>query len=503
MSNSNSPKSYPFLDSLNLDVQVRNTLAQLVYRTEIGSDEVFVTPLGKNYDPNSILKEWDKIFESHSEDMNEPLRDLEQSNRSKFGPRSIAIPWKDREEMVTSYFGEGPSLDIKRLQARNSLVNGRLRPLSLNNAMKYLKNDTNSGLPFFTRKGKVKEKVLASFDSLLGREDPCIMFTRTQESKKTRAVWGFPIADTLNEMKFYVPLLDIQRKQTWRAALSGPDTVDAAITTLIKRSMLQQHKLVSIDFSSYDATLKKDIQTASFDYIKACFQPTYNNDLSYIERRFRTIGLVTPGGILTGDHGVPSGSTFTNEVDSIAQWLCAESSSLDLEAYQIQGDDGAYGTSDPEGLKDHFRSFGLEVNDEKSYIADNYLIYLQNLHHIDYQVDGKVCGIYPTYRALNRLIYQERFTDFMDYDIEGSDYYSIRAISILENCKHHPLYEELVKFVVKKDKYGLEPSQQSISNYVKMIQDKAGAEGIIKHQYGDVVSGIKSFETYKLVKSMH
>jgi hypothetical protein len=66
MSNSNSPKSYPFLDSLNLDDQVRNTLAQLVYRTEIGSDEVFVTPLGKNHDPDSILKEWDKIFESHS-----------------------------------------------------------------------------------------------------------------------------------------------------------------------------------------------------------------------------------------------------------------------------------------------------------------------------------------------------------------------------------------------------------------------------------------------------
>jgi hypothetical protein len=494
--------NFSFLKSLNLSDDVQQRLSLLLSRTVSGSDEVYVTPYGKNYDPQSLLKQWDAIYERNSDKINDALSELEKSNRSKFGPRSIAKNWEDRRELVSAYFGQ----DKKAFEVPHTVspdISRRLRPLNLDQAMLFLKNNTNSGLPFYVSKGKVKVEVLDDFQTLLGRQDPCILFTRTQESGKTRAVWGFPIADTLNEMRFYRPILDTQRKQSWRAAIVNPDEVDSRITELIDYAQSINQPLISIDFSSYDATVRKSLQTAAFSYMKMMFQSGYEEEIDYIANRFLTIGIVTPEGVWQGEHGVPSGSTFTNEVDSIAQYLAAMSIDLDLKHFQIQGDDGAYTHRDPEALMDGFEQIGLEVNREKSHVADNWLNYLQLLYHTDYrQESGIIGGIYPTYRALNRLVFQERFDDFKEYDIEGSDYYAIRTITILENCRNHPLFEEFVKFIVSIDKYGLEPSQSGITKYIKMQRDKVGIEGIFSHQYGTDVSGIKNFEAYKLISKL-
>lgn len=260
---------------------------------------------------------------------------------------------------------------------------------------------------------------------------------------------------------------------------------------------------MSIDFSAYDATLQTQIQELSFNYIKQLFQPSYSSDIDYIAERFNTIGLVTPDGVLDGPHGVPSGSTFTNEVDSIAQFILAMNSGFTDPDMQIQGDDGAYNVAEPEKLSKYFTNFGLKVNEEKSDISDDYLVYLQNLHHKHYiSKDGIIGGIYSTYRALNRLVYQERFDNFKDYEIEGKDFYSIRAIAILENCRNHPCFKEFVKFVASKDKYGLRPTQTGIDKYIKMLKDKTGSEGIITNQYGEQITGIRKFETYKILSEL-
>lgn len=493
--------NFDFLKDLGLEQQVENLLSTSLKRTVEGSNEIYRTPLGKDLEPDAILKLWDEHFEEHSAKLTEPLLDLETSNRSKFGPRSIAVPWEERKELVSAYFGNDKQNYTSPIHVAPS-TKGRLRPWTLQNATLQLKNNTNSGLPFYTKKKNVKVKVLENFEYLLDRKDPCILFTRTQEQKKTRAVWGFPIADTLNEMRYYRPVLEIQKKTPWRSAVVHPTAVDEAVTRLLLNARQNRESMVSIDFSAYDATVRKNLQTASFEYIKEMFQSQYHDEIDYIADRFLNIGLVTPEGVWPGPHGVPSGSTFTNEVDSIAQFLCAKSIDPTLEDYQIQGDDGVYRTKDPDSLKQGFKDFGLNVNDEKSYVSDDYVVYLQNLYSIDYIKNGTIGGIYPTYRALNRLIFQERFDDFKAYDIEGSDFYSIRAISILENCRHHPCYEIFVKFIVKLDKYGLKPSQHGIQKYIKMIKDTTGAEGIIAHQYGDAIQGIRSFDTYKLISAL-
>ena len=468
-------------------------LARLLDGLVKGSDDIFVTPIANNRTPESILRGWDSIFNANTDKLNDVLLDLEETNRIKFGPRSIAVPWSMRRAGVLNSFSSG----IEKTVEWRPPVYGRFRPIDKVNATKYIKRQTNAGLPTLLKKGAILFSGIGQIPGIY----PAVPFTRTQENKKARIVWGVPLADVLDEMQFYRPILMYQRDVPWRAALRSADEIDVALTKLINHSVENDLQLLSIDFETFDDTVKYALQNWAFTvYFASLFQSKYAPDLNRHFQRFNTIGLVTPDGILTGSHGIPSGSAYTNEVGSVVQHGVARDFYESMQFDQQQGDDGAYAVSDPEGLKDHFRSYGLKVNDEKSYIADDYIIYLQNLYHTDYKSDGLIRGIYPTYRALLRIVYQERFNDFSEDKISGKDYYAIRTLSILENCKHHPLFRELVKYVVKLDKFDLDVSDQGISAYVRMREKQDGKDvRFTEYKRGDGL-GIKSFESYKLAR---
>jgi len=488
-------------DEFNLSNSAYLMLSLQIDRTVKGSNEVLVSPIANETSPDDILSGWDNIFNNNLSKMNSTLRELEFSNRSKFGPRSIAKSWLERRDSVLSYFGDS-NLGIDLTPPVKPTR--RLRPLNYDAAIQYLKNDSNSGLPYLVKKSRIKGSLVSDCKELYSRNYPCVLFTRTQENNKTRTVWGYPASDTLEEMRYYRPLLDYQKKLSWRAALNTPDIIDLAMTKLlVAANNNKDEKLLSIDFSSYDATVKFGLQTAAFNYIRDMYQSQYVSEIDVIAKRFNTVGLVTPDGIYDGPHGVPSGSTFTNEVDSICQYLVASSSNLidEINLCQIQGDDGVYLTRFPNELMEHFGKYGLDVNIDKSHIANEYIIYLQSLYHIDYMKNGVVGGIYSTYRALLRLVYLERFTDISKDEISGKDYFAIRAISIIENVKHHPLFEQFVLYVLSLDKYNLQFSDQGLKAFVKSRMSKEGKDITFRNwSYGEDVGGIRNFESYKIIQ---
>jgi hypothetical protein len=298
--------------------------------------------------------------------------------------------------------------------------------------------------------------------------------------------------------------LEHQRQLVWRKALVGPDAIDNAMRDMVSRARSDSRVMLSIDFSTFDQSVKRTLQEHAFEYIESLFQSQYGDRIKRIRDRFNTIGLVTPDGVWDGPHGVPSGSAFTNEVDSIAQYLIASSVIDDDGSVAIQGDDGAYvcTPSQADILIDRFRSFGLSVNEEKSHRSDKSFVYLQKLFSHEYYQAGILGGIYPTYRALGRLVFQERFTNFVDDGLSGEDYYSIRAISILENCKYHPLFKELVRYVVSLDKVNLSFSQKGLRKYVESLKQSSGLAGVLVNQHGDNVAGINDFETVKMIKEI-
>uniref|UniRef100_A0A8J9SD49 RdRp n=1 Tax=viral metagenome TaxID=1070528 RepID=A0A8J9SD49_9ZZZZ len=497
----------------NLDSNAKEKLTNLLYSTIKGRSDIIYSALGLRYDTGTVLDDWLRILKRNAELMEDVLIDLEDTEVEKFGPRSIAKPWFPERQKALDEFYEQIDVDYSVISPSppESLKHFNLRPLSVYEASKYIKRSTNSGLPYMGRKGDYIDVVLKDFNDLLEAAKqhrlPCVIFTRTQDSAKTRNVYGVPLVVVLNEMTYYRPLLKVQKDLPWRCALRGPYDVANHMTRIIDEGMRTAKMLISIDFSAFDSTVKPGMQAKVGEYYKNLFQSKYSDEIDSIIALKSTIPIVTPEGVRYGGHGEPSGSAFTNEDDSIAQFLVARRSGVldeSLNLFAIQGDDGVYAI-DPEKVPTFLKVFEnfFKINLEKTKQTSNHLFYLQNLYHPFYRKeDGTIPGVYSTVRALNRILYQERFTNFVEYELKGKDYYALRTLSILENCKNHPLFRELVEFVFGLDKYDLSPSSDSIANYVRLINDTEGFRSSIPQQYGDNVSGIKDWESYKIVQEL-
>lgn len=491
---------------LKLDKGPSQSLSLQLSRILKGNTEVYRTPFLKDWSVEELQTHLDRMFEmandSTGHKLEAMLETVELNQRKKMGPRSIAKPWLERIKNVDEYYSEYTG----SVFFEPTSATGNLRPVRLDTAIESLKNTTSSGLPFLRKKGVVKFIYKSQkFERIYWREDPCMLYTRTQEQGKTRIVWGFPMADTIVEMMYFLPLLQYQKRLPWRAALVGPNAVDDEVTKLFHLSQLEDRTLMSIDFDLYDASVKPELQQSARNYIQSKFQDIKSNltggysMIPHIFDRISNIGLVTPDGVRKGPHGVPSGSTFTNEIDSIVQKAVSEYT-VNNDEKIIQGDDGLYSTLDPDRLVHDFESAGLSVSREKSYISKDYCVFLQNYYSRGYSRDGKLVGVYPLYRAWNRLVFMERWQDFQDYELEGRDYFSIRAISILENCRNHPYFENFVLMVANLDKYSLKFTNKGLKLYQRMWKDSKGAGDLIKNQYGDDINGLSSFRTVRLLR---
>lgn len=496
-------KKFNFLKRLDLSDKVIANAANHLARTLLGSTEIYLTPLAKSCDPVYVLVDWDEIFKNNSHRMNSVLLELERANRSKFGARSIAVPWSARVNSLKESF----SNQVPNHEPKFSFTpgNGELRPASYKTAIDRMKSNSSSGFPFLSSKGKCLDLLNSNFDYYLDRKDPCMLYTRTTEGRKTRNVWGYPMADSLYEMLFYAPLLTLQKTKFYRAALISPDAVAQGITEIMNKAAKSDKFLYSVDFAAFDASVRYQYIRCAFVYIKSCYTPACYPLLDYVCERICTIPIVTPTGIYRGFHGVPSGSTFTNEVDSIVQLGVALTCSfIHEDECQIQGDDGVYLIAEENipAFQAAFKYAGLKLETTKSRLSKDYVLFCQNLYHRDYTNDGVVPGIYPTYRAINRILFMERFVNLKLLGLNGKDYFGIRCLTILENCKHHPLFEDLVRFVLAREKFSLDISVDSLTKYCSYISSDNHTSTAVNHQYGSQVNGIQNFASYKLIRKI-
>jgi hypothetical protein len=454
-------------------------------RIRDGSEEVIINSAYSQISDDNLRDRLEAILSNVT--LTDTLREIEDSNFAKFGPRSLAKPWEERKESLYAYFKNedfDPGISLFR-------SNGRRIPVSMKAVSDNLIRASSAGLPYMMRKGIVLDDAFANYAHQVG-DFPCVLFTRTQEERKTRDVWGFPISDTIREQQFFIPTLSYDKTQAHRAALLGPDAVDRAITLLLT-SMKPGGQMFCVDFTSFDATVTPRHSSMAFSEIASLFQSGYVSEIYDIFRRFVTIPIYTPEGEISGPHGVPSGSTFTNTVGSLVQWI--------LSGYhskcQIQGDDGVYcvnSQSERDRIRDRFVLNGLIVNDSKSRTFNGQeCVYLQRYYHPMYQSrDGiGLGGVYAAARAFLRIKYLESWTDFKRFGIEDADFFALRTIMILENCKHHPAFEDLVKLAHSLEKNNLKFSKQGLAAYSRVVDAKVRA-GVF---HSSNLEGINSFET--------
>jgi hypothetical protein len=503
----NITKQPAWLDTLSDD-----SLSRLNRNNAIlveGSSDVVISPAMKNVEDSEIEEFVRSTFESGSYD--EYLIGIEESNLSKLGPRSIATPWSERRDSLIAYFTDVPLIEREHfLEITSQFVSefhleSRLNPVPLEIAVGNLEPSSSGGLPYMQKKGIIRKAGNATEDYV--DVYPCVVYTRTQEGGKTRNVMAPGISDILRESRVFLAFLPIEKKLSWRAAIVSPDTVDVSMTRML-RSKTTSEVVFCSDFSTYDASVTPWVSGHAFAFIAGHFNRKHWDLIYDVYERFATIPFFTPEGEFSGNHGVPSGSMFTNTVDSIAQYLTTWNGGFrfGLDQAEIQGDDGVY-IIEGERKDDLVRTFedaGLVVNLDKSDVfEDQRAVYLQKYYNPRYtSANGNLGGVYSIARAILRLKYLERFIDDvgLEEEITGRDYFSLRAISILENCKHHPHFIDLIKQVRQWDKFALSYSKTSVRPFEDHDTRRSRTRNV-KNQYGDE-SGIESFETVKVLRSL-
>nr|UDL14565.1 MAG: putative RNA-dependent RNA polymerase [Sichuan picobirnavirus 64] len=449
-----------------------------------GQPEVYRTTFGKGRSPQTILKQWVQQLGKLSKEW-PTLLDFENDLASKVGPMSVMLPLKDRMKDIDHYYEDIllPQTPISTTGIESVLREWQpaagLRIRGQNQTVANMKLSTNSGNPYFGKRRRYVNDTIPCMLTEQNRElwqllpgshqfKCCAVLGwrgqeggHTKEDVKQRVVWMFPFAVNVEELRFYQPAIEVAQDFGLVPAWVSMELVDARITQLFDTKG-RDDLVVCTDFSKFDQHFNPVMQDAAKQIISGLI--THDSSGEYWMKNVFPVKYYIPlmydyGYLRVGQHGMGSGSGGTNFDETVVhralQWEAASSNSSTLNPNsQCLGDDGilSYPGITVEDVVRSYTRHGLEMNRDKQYASKHDCIYLRRWHHTKYRKDGICVGVYSTARALGRLMYQERY---YDPDVWSKEMVALRQLSIIENCKWHPMREEFVAFCMKRDKYRL------------------------------------------------
>lgn len=458
-------------------------LATYFDRVRKGNSQEYRTTFYKGKSLNSILKAWKPTLDT-IESKWPSLIEFENDLAKKVGPLSIQKPLNDRLDDIDSYYdsilleSEPISASAEAAVLREWGRFGRLSLRSQQRTTELMRKSTNSGSPYFTKRRAVVDKTIP-LD--LEIKDPVVVQHLinsdwyaaavlgwrgqeggpTDDDVKQRVVWMFPFGVNIRELQFYQPAIELAQRFNYVPAWVSMEAVDQRITKLFDTKGARD-LIVCTDFSKFDQHFNAEMQQCAFNIISKLLD-TSAASRSWLNEVFPVKYMIPLaydyGKIRFGKHGMGSGSGGTNFDETLTH------RALQYEAAQKQkqmlnpnsmclGDDGilSYPKITAEDVMQSYSAHGQDMNLDKQYESTQDCAYLRRWHHTNYRISGVCVGVYSTYRAIGRLCEQERF---YDPEVWGPKMVALRQLSILENCKYHPLREEFAQFCMKGDKYRL------------------------------------------------
>lgn len=456
-----------------------------------GNSVEFRTPWYNKAPLSSIVSRWLSYVESLKHAW-PSLWEYEIDQSKKIGPMSIMKPLAQRMDDIDSYYSAPKSSQVEHRPIPQTIIDkvclklDGLKGLRLKSASETLRNmrlNTNSGTPYFQRRNTVIEKTVpcecylrdGELQVVQGQHGnrrswkaAAILGWRGQEGGpdrddvKQRVVWMFPFAINVLELQFYQPLIAAAQRRSVVPAWIGLDTVDRVVTRLFNTKR-PGDPIICTDFSKFDQHFGPNLQEAA----RSIFSHLLGRDevgIDWLRRVFPVkyhIPLIYDWGkVRTGPHGMASGSGGTNADETFVhmclQHALAAKFRHPLNPHsQCLGDDGilCIPSITAEDVVRCYAEYGLEMNVGKQRTSTTDCIYLRRWHHTSYRNSEGVCvGVYSTCRALGRLAEQERW-----YEPEtwSKEMVALRQLSIIENCRYHPLREQFVKFCMEGDQYRL------------------------------------------------
>ena len=490
-------------------------------RLRLGTPPTPRTPLYKGLSENRIFDMWISKLTGFL-DRNpicERLIEYDLSRLPKVGPQGGLQPFSKRESDFMDYYNlpknEKFEINMKVIEEMKVILFDGVkdrRPIALETVVERDRKDgkliTSSGAPSCGRRSDpaiIKEALEIARSARVWLM-PMILGSRSQRGKE-RFIFIASFSLNILEKSFLYPMMDLIRSRNipFFSAWEGIDQVSIGFKdqAFFERSTI----LCQQDYTSMDKYINETCIDIVYLSTKDFFQKKYHGLYRKLLNHLLTISvMINIDKLVTGIHGMPSGSGFTNFVESIVSLYI----SLQYPYTEAQGlgDDLALSFPDElshEDIKKLITSvstkIGLVLNPDKQRIDDDTIVYLQRFYDKELAKGELVEGCYPSILALNTAINPERYHDPRKWSGEME---ILRWIMILENCKNLPYFKELVHFFINGDKFklglllpdffGKLPNLYSESKLIKGFTPTYNQENFER--------GINDFATVKLLKEI-
>lgn len=485
--------------------------------------------LYENESPDQVLQNWLNQLSTleNGDAFEKKVFQFDTSQLKKWGPQGGIAPIAELlDDVVMPTFARADSLQPKAFttsewqnaqisviqEFMNHGIRG-LRPAAYKSVVADMRArdtlESNSGWPDFTRRNKpeVLEAAITAAANEAWLDYPAIALFRNY-NQKTRLVWMFPEATNIYEGSYCQPVQSriINADYEFYAPWSGFEKVRDMITDAYNSGKF----LSASDFSATDAHFQLATTMQVRDVLGNVFQREFGGGLRASLTRMHNIPLlIGPDKMITGEHGVSSGSNWTNFVETIFDNIFAEyvegHTEFNTSGFCAIGDDmcwisNKYDDALADTLEQCGKDVGQDLNAEKVTNDPDSVKFLQRLFQRGYnRSDGRTRAVYSTIRALKSSVYPERFHKPQDW---SSDMFCARQYMILENCVDHPLFEQFVKYVVHGQR-DLIPfaskSAKELDNITRRTKLLPGLNPTYNQEKRD--TSLANFESVKLARS--
>lgn len=253
---------------------------------------------------------------------------------------------------------------------------GKLKPVPLERVG--YKANTSSGAPLFMKKAECHLDALNGAYAIRNGEcpPPLTVYHRGKNESEVRPVFGYPFSMTLLESRFFEPYqFEVISHHNPYIGGRAYSVIGSDINELRWKSNL----VYALDFSGFDGSISAKLIGLAFKIIEANFDLSEEQDREdwlRITKYFLTAPMLMPDGqmYIGRRHGVPSGSMFTQIVDSLVNAIVIEYTKLSLgyqtSRYYVLGDDSLIGVAgigpSLKQLEMSMSELGIKLNVDKS-----------------------------------------------------------------------------------------------------------------------------------------
>ena len=466
-----------FPERLQADIAASQNFSQALKRLRDGKSATPRSWVWEDKDPKWISDTWAAELQKLGE--NKDLKGISEwdlSKMDKFASQGEVAPFAERQETLSEYWNhlEKSSLfkDPLWIKAKAQAVkalgfNKTGAPRSVDAVIKKgLKEDkyvTSSGDPLFLKRKNPLSIAQASKAATDGswRQFYPVLGSRASMGKtgtEARWIFMFPMCVNIVEQTFQQPIQEYIENRIHKLEFFAPWKGYDYVQRVISERGPQNALYFGCDYSKMDQHFNLYHALECYDVIKWYFEPQYWKDLKdSIEYTF-TCDVVCPDGLIPGPHAMPSGSGWTNFLETMFNFIVKHYLNLKYHLFSDSkssamgiGDDQLYFFPVKYKIEpitklivDVFVALKLEANVLKQEVSYSVISFLQRRSFDNWSPYGiQFAGVYPTFRALTSLIYPEFYHN---EKIWTKRTFALRCLMILENCVNHPLFKRFCQF---------------------------------------------------------